>query len=112
VREFTDFFTKKGTNLWFSQPSQPHKNAIIECFWRTLAQLLQRIREGTQNFDWVKTLPDVVENYNETYHRVLKAKPTEVLKKSLEIIIKHLFQIFHNCLLLMFVIALQEIYRE
>ena len=30
VPEFTDFFTKKGTNLWFSQPEQPHKNAIIE----------------------------------------------------------------------------------
>jgi hypothetical protein len=24
VPEFTDFFTKKGTNLWFSQPDQPH----------------------------------------------------------------------------------------
>ena len=29
VPEFTDFFTKKGTNLWFSQPSQPHKQALI-----------------------------------------------------------------------------------
>ena len=32
VPAFTDFFTKKGTKLWFSQPSQPHKNAIIERF--------------------------------------------------------------------------------
>ena len=23
VPEFADFFTKKGTNLWFSQPEQP-----------------------------------------------------------------------------------------
>ena len=41
VPEFRDFFTKKGTNLWFSEPEQPHKNAIIERFWRTLALILQ-----------------------------------------------------------------------
>ena len=51
VPEFTDFFTKKGTNLWLSQPEQPHKNAIIERFWRTIALLLQRMREGIKNFD-------------------------------------------------------------
>ena len=54
VPEFTDFFTKNGTNLWFSQPDQPHKNAVIERFWRTLALLLQRMREGIKNFDWPK----------------------------------------------------------
>ena len=57
VPEFTDFFTKKGTNLWFSQPSQPHKQALIERFWGTLALLLQRMREGIKNFGWVKALP-------------------------------------------------------
>ena len=72
--EFTDFFTKKGTNLWFSQPEQPHKNSIIERFWRTLALLIQKMREDIKNFDWVKVLPDVVDNYNDTYHKRLKAK--------------------------------------
>ena len=84
VPEFTNFFTHplrgKGTNLYFSQPDQPHKNAVIERFWRTLAILLQRMREGIKNFDWVKALPDVIHNYNNTYHRILKAKPIEVLQ--------------------------------
>jgi transposase InsO family protein len=80
VTEFTDFFTNQGTNLWFSQPEQPHKNAIIERFWRTLALLLHRMREGIKNFDWPKALPDVIENYNETYHKTLKAKPIDVLE--------------------------------
>ena len=80
VPQFTDFFTKKGTNLWFSQPEQPHKNAIIERFWRTLALLIQRMREGIKNFDWVKALPDTLENYNDTYHRSVKAKPIYVLE--------------------------------
>jgi hypothetical protein len=78
VPEFTDFFTEKGTNLWFSQPDQPHKNAIIERFWRTLALLLQRMRTGIKNFDWVKALPDVVGNYNSEWHRSIKAKPIDI----------------------------------
>ena len=36
VPELTDFFTKKGTKIWFSQTEQPHKNTIIERFWRLL----------------------------------------------------------------------------
>jgi hypothetical protein len=77
VPEFRDFFTKKGTNLWFSEPEQPHKNAIIERFWRNLALLIQIMREGIKNFDWPKALPDVVDNYNNTFHKTLKAKPIE-----------------------------------
>ena len=38
------------------------------------------MREGIKNFDWVKALPDVVENYNDTYHKTLKAKPIDVLE--------------------------------
>ena len=80
VPEFTDFFTKQGTNLWFSQPEQPHKNAIIERLWRTLALLLQRMREGIKNFNWPKELPQVVDNYNTTWHRSIKATPLQVLE--------------------------------
>jgi hypothetical protein len=62
VPEFTYYFTKKGTNIYFSQPDHPHKNAIIERFCITLALLLQRMREGIKSFDWTKSLPDVVDN--------------------------------------------------
>ena len=50
----TNFMTEKGTHFWFSQRAQPHKNAIIKRFLRTLALLLQRMREATKNFDWTK----------------------------------------------------------
>jgi hypothetical protein len=82
VPAFVDFFTSKGTHLWFSQPSQPFKNAVIERFNRTIALLLQRMREGHEGglFDWPKALPDAVENYNSTYHRTIKAKPIDVLE--------------------------------
>jgi transposase InsO family protein len=47
-------FTKNGTKIWFSQPSQPHKNVLIERFWRTLGLLLQKAISGIKSFDWVK----------------------------------------------------------
>ena len=38
------------------------------------------MREGIKNFDWSKALPDVVDNYNSTYHRSIKATPIQVLE--------------------------------
>ena len=29
VPEFTNFFTKQGPKLWFSQPEQPHKMPLL-----------------------------------------------------------------------------------
>ena len=77
-KEFFDYFTSKGTRLWFSMPDQPHKNSVIERFWGNLAKILERMRTGIKNFDWAKALPDVIENYNNTYHRSIKATPNEI----------------------------------
>jgi hypothetical protein len=66
-KEFIDYMTSKG------------KNSLIERFWRTLAGILQRARKGTKNFDWVKNLKDIVDNYNSQWHRTLKATPKQVL---------------------------------
>ena len=32
VQEFTNFLTKQGRKLYFFQPEQSHKNALIERF--------------------------------------------------------------------------------
>jgi hypothetical protein len=80
VPEFIDYFTEKGTNLWYSQPDQPHKNDVIERLWRTLVLLLQMMRQGIKNFDWVKALPDAVNNYNTFWHRSIKGKPISILE--------------------------------
>ena len=79
-KEFIDFFTSKGTKLWFSEKNQPHKNSLIERFWRTLSLILQRARNAIKNFDWVKELPNVVDNYNNTWHRTLNATPKQVIE--------------------------------
>ena len=44
----------------------------------TLAKILERMRTGIKNFDWTEALPDVIENYNNTVHRIIKATPNEI----------------------------------
>ena len=36
------------------------------------------MRTGIKKFDWAKSLHDVVENDNNTYHRSIKATPNEI----------------------------------
>ena len=69
---------QKELVLWFSTVDQPFKNSVIERCWGTLARILERMRTGIKNFDWVKALPDVIENYNNTWHRSIKATPNEI----------------------------------
>ena len=38
------------------------------------------MRDGTKNFDWAKSLPDAIENYNDTWHRSIKATPLELME--------------------------------
>ena len=38
------------------------------------------MRVGTKNFDWAKSLPDAIDNYNDTWHRSIKATPLELME--------------------------------
>ena len=40
--------------------------------------VLQKWRTATKNRDWVKVLPDIIKNYNNTKHRTIKAIPEKV----------------------------------
>ena len=77
-KEFVIFSPIKEQNFGFSEPNQPHKNAVIERFWRASALLLERMREGIKSFDWAKAIPDVVTNYNSSYHKISKQHPNSL----------------------------------
>lgn len=77
-KEFNDFLKGEGVRVYYSEPYEINKNAIVERFNRTLALLLQRWRVGSKSYDWPKFLPELVDNYNTTYHLTIKATPKEV----------------------------------
>jgi hypothetical protein len=73
-----EYFKDQNIRLYFSQPDEINKNAIVERFNRTLANLLQKWRIGTGKYDWNKVLPEIIDNYNNTYHSTLKETPLEI----------------------------------
>ena len=79
-KNFVGYVTHHGTKIHYSQVGQYNKNAIVERFNGTLANLIQRWRVGNKNHDedWPKVLPELIENYNNTYHSTIKAIPEQV----------------------------------
>ena len=47
----------------------------MERFNRTICGLIQKWRVATQRYDWHNILSDIVDNYNNTYHRTIKTTP-------------------------------------
>lgn len=74
IRDFLD-----GVRLYFSDPDEVNKNAIVERFNRTLLLLLTKLRTaGVKR--WYKHVNTLVDNYNTRYHRTIDATPLEVWK--------------------------------
>ena len=73
-----EFGRKHDVEFKFSDPEDIQKNSIVERVNRTIAGLLQKWRTATKNRDWVKVLPDIIKNYNNTKHRTIKAIPEKV----------------------------------
>ncbi len=64
-------------NLSYADSAIDNKNALIESFWRGLAQrLMVRRRQGYVN--WPKDLPLVIKQYNNSYQNTIKQKPVDV----------------------------------
>lgn len=78
AKEFLEFAKQQDITLWFSQPNETNKNAIVERFNGTLARLIQKWRVATGDNVWYKALPELVKNYNETYHRTIKTTPAMI----------------------------------
>ena len=73
-----EFFNKNKIVCHFSDVGEINKQAIVERLNRTLASLLQRWRVGTGQRAWYKVLPAIIDNYNNSYHRTIRAKPSDV----------------------------------
>ena len=80
TKEFQKWCKVHQITAWFSDPEDIQKNSIVERVNRTIANLLAKWRTATGNYDWVKILPKIVSNYNNTFHRTIKATPLQVKK--------------------------------
>jgi hypothetical protein len=70
-----NYFIENDITTYFSQPDEINKNALVERFNRTICGLIQKWRLSTGLYNWHTILNDIVNNYNNTYHRTVKTTP-------------------------------------
>jgi len=77
-KQFLEVLKKYNIKVRFSDPNELNKNPIVERFNATIEILLQKMRLVYKRYDWYNYLKDALENYNNTYHETIKAKPYDV----------------------------------
>ncbi|CAM9729647.1 unnamed protein product, partial [Heterosigma akashiwo] len=79
TKKLNNFFKINYIQTHFSHSEAPKhtKNSLIERFFRTLANMLQKYRL-VHGKNWVKALPMIIQNYNTSVHRTIKETPHDV----------------------------------
>lgn len=72
------FFAKN--NVHFTTTQNEVKANYVERWIKTIKGRLSRYFQENDTFDYLKILPDVVNSYNNTYHRSIKKTPASVNK--------------------------------
>ena len=80
-KQFNELTAKHDVRVWYSEPDEINKNAIVERFNRTIAERIQLWRTATDKYDWPKVLPSLVKNYNNTVHKTIKNTPQNIFNE-------------------------------
>ena len=82
----TEFINKRTQNLlksldieWFESFNET-KAQIVERFNRTLKDRMYRYFTANDTKRWISVLPDLVHNYNSSYHSSIKMTPIEAVQ--------------------------------
>jgi hypothetical protein len=81
TKEFENYCDKHDIDVVFSEPNDIQKNSVVERLNRTIASLLQKYRVSTDKYDWNKYLPDIIHNYNNSYHSTIKNTPEKIFNE-------------------------------
>ena len=76
-RIFKEFCTKANIRQEFNEPGYHNANAVIERFNGTLRRYLEKYMTAMKTKSWYKILPDIVQNYNNSFHSGINAIPAE-----------------------------------
>lgn len=76
--EFKKYCLENDIGAKFSEPLEIQKNSIVERFNKTLAGYIKKLREALKVYDWPKYLDDIMSNYNNNYHRIIRNTPYNI----------------------------------
>jgi len=75
--QFKKYLKDEGISQTLSLPAKPWSNGGVERFNGTLKRLINMAMKGDNTKDWVTMLPQLVDNYNNSYQRVIEMTPNE-----------------------------------
>jgi hypothetical protein len=91
-KEFMGKFSKENKINKFSTQNRDIKACIAERFNRTIEEKIEKVLTENDNNKWISILPDLMINYNNSYHSSIKMTPVEASKKeNTELVYKNLF---------------------
>lgn len=82
-KEFNNNKMKKLLNdndikHWITPAGTPNKLSIIERFHRTLRNKMNLYFSANRTNKYIDDLQNIIDNYNETYHRTIKSTPKDI----------------------------------
>ena len=84
-----EFFKQNNILIFLTNTKQ--KAAVVERFNLTLKTKMYRLFTFNKNKKYVKQLPELIDSYNNSYHRSIKMTPNTVNKSNEEIVHKTLY---------------------
>ena len=77
-KKFVDFLKENDIKQILSEPSKPQSNGMIERANATIKELIQKSLELDENFDWIKHLQKLINNINDSQHRITGFTPNQI----------------------------------
>lgn len=79
-KDCKSYLEKMNIKLFFTNSEL--KAAIVERFNRTLKDKMWRYFEEKGNYRWIDIIDDLINSYNNSYHRSIKTTPNKVTSKN------------------------------
>ena len=76
--KFVNYLEKNEIKQILSEPNKPQSNGMIERANATIKELIQKSVELNQSFDWVKNLQKLIDNINNSQHRITGFTPNQI----------------------------------
>ena len=77
-KTFVDFLNKKDIKQILSEAGKPQSNGMIERANATIKEIIQKSLELDENFDWIKHLQKLINNINDSQHRITGFTPNQI----------------------------------
>ena len=83
-KNFVEFLNKNNIKQVLSEPGKPQSNGIIERANASIKEVKHKSLEINEKYDWVMNLQNLVDNINNSQHRITGYTPNKIQEAVLE----------------------------